>query len=75
MEEITNFIANYFDDRVDVKAWDLPRNMIRIEQDKSDANILEIFSRNIRCAPNKGTVQFLDHLDHRVAHVYQIVGL
>jgi len=67
MEEITNFIANYFDDSVDDKARDLPRNVIRIEQDKSDVNLLEIFYCNIGHAPNECTVQLLDH---RVAYAY-----
>ena len=44
--------------------------MIRIEQDKADAAIPLIFSRNVRYAPNKGSIQFLNHRDHRVAHAY-----
>jgi len=40
MEEITNFI-------VDVKARDLSRNVIRIEQDKFNVNLPGIFSWNI----------------------------
>jgi len=31
MEEIRNFITNYFDDSVDVKARDLPRNVVNIQ--------------------------------------------
>ena len=70
MEEITNFIATYFDDSVDVREWDLPRNVMSIDQDKSNANLLDIFSRNIGYALNEGSVQFLEHLDHRLAHAY-----
>jgi len=40
VEEITNFIANYFDDSVNVKTRDLPRNVINIDRDKSDAIFL-----------------------------------
>ena len=58
MEEITNFVTNYFDDEVDTKTRDLPRNMIRVYQAKADAGY----------APNEGTVRFLDNRDHRVAH-------
>ena len=43
MEEITNFIAQYFDDNVDVRAKDLPRNVIRIEQNEVDAALPPIF--------------------------------
>ena len=70
IEEITNFIANYFDDSLDVKAKDLLRNVMDIDQDKSDANLPEIFSRNVRYAPNEGSVRFLNHLDHRLVHAY-----
>ena len=70
MEEITNFIANYMDDSVDVRAGDLPRNVMNIDKDKSDANLPDIFSRNVGYAPNEGMVRFLDHLDHRLAHAY-----
>jgi len=58
MEEITNFIANYFDDKVDTKASDLPWNVIRVEQGKVDACLPLIFSQNVRYAPNEGTVSF-----------------
>jgi len=70
MEEITNFITNYFDDSIDVRAQDLPRNVMNIEKDKSDANLPDIFSRNVGYAPNEGSVLFLDHLDHRLAYAY-----
>jgi len=70
MEEITNFIANYFDDGVDVRAWDLPRNVMNIDQDKSDVKLPDIFSRNVGYAPNEGSVRFLDHLNHRLADAY-----
>jgi len=70
MEEITNFITNYFDDSVDVRAQDLPRNVMNIEKDKFDANLLYIFSCNIGYALNEGSVGFLDDLDHRLAHAY-----
>ena len=70
MKEITNFIVNFFDDSVDVKARDLPRNMMKIDQDKSDANLPNIFSRNVGYASNEGSVQFLNHLDHRLEHAY-----
>jgi len=53
MEEMMNSSANYFDDSVDFKARDLPRNVTRIERDKFDANVPEIFSRNVRYAPNE----------------------
>jgi len=52
MEEITNFIARYLDDSMDVKARDFPRNVFRIEQDKFDANLPEIFPSNVGHAPN-----------------------
>ena len=74
MEEITNFIANYFDDSVDVKARDLPRNVMNIDQDKSDANLLDILSRNVGYTPNDGSVRFLNHLDHRLAHAYVLLN-
>jgi len=70
MEEITNFIAHYFDDSVDVRAKDLPRNVIRIEQNQADAALPPIFSRNVGYAPNDGSVRFLDHRDHCLAHAY-----
>jgi len=70
MEEITNFITNYFDDSVDVRAQDLPRNVMNIDKDKFDANLPDIFSRNVGYAPNKGSGGFLDDLDHRLAHAY-----
>lgn len=70
MEEITNFVANYLDDGVDVKSRDLPRNVYRVEQDKADTSLPDIFSRNIGYAPNEGVVRFLDHLDHQLAHAY-----
>ena len=70
MEEITNFIANYFDDSIDVKARDLSRNAMNIDQDKSDAEFSDIFSHNVGYAPNEGSVRFLDHLDRRLSHVY-----
>jgi len=47
MEEITNFIANYFDDSVDVKAKDLPRNVMNVDHDKTDADLPDIFFRNV----------------------------
>ena len=74
MEEITNFIAQYFDDSVDVRAKDLPRNVIRIEQNEADAALPLIFSRNVGYAPNEGSVQFLDHRDHCVAHAYVLLN-
>jgi len=61
MEEITNFIANSFDDSVDTKVRDLPQNVIGIKQDKLDAIPPKIFSCNVIYAPNKGSVWFLDH--------------
>ena len=67
IEEITNFIAHYFDDSVDIKARDMSRNVIRVEQHQADANLPQIFSRNVGYAPNEGSVQFMDH---RVAHAY-----
>ena len=67
---MVNFIVNYFDDSVDVGAWDLPRNVINIDQDKSDASLPDIFSRNIGYAPNEGNVRFLDHLDYWLVHAY-----
>ena len=70
MEEITNFIVNYFDDSVDVRARDLPRNVRNINKDKSFVELPDIFSRNVGYAPNEGNVRFLDHLDHRLAHTY-----
>jgi len=70
MEEITNFITNYFDDSVDVRAQDLPRNVMNIGKDKIDATLPDIFSRNVGYAPNEGTVHFMEHLDHRLAHAY-----
>ena len=70
MEEIANFITNYFDNSVDLNARDFPRNVMNIHQDKSDANLSNIFSRNIGYAPDEGNVRFLDHLDHRLAHAY-----
>jgi hypothetical protein len=70
MEEITNFITNYFDDQVDTKARDLPRNVFRVDQDKTTACLPPIFSQNVGYAPNEGSVRFLDHRDHRVAHAY-----
>jgi len=70
MEEVTNFITNYFDDSVDVRAQDLPRMVMNIEKDKFDANLPDIFSRNVGYAPNEGSVRFLDHTDHRLAHAY-----
>ena len=74
MEEITNFIGNYFDDSVDIKAQELPRNVMNIDQDKSDANLLEIFSCNVGYFPNEGSVRFIDHLDHRLAHAYVLLN-
>jgi len=56
MEEITNFIANSFDDSVDTKVRDLPQNVIGIKQDKLDAIPPKIFSCNVIYAPNKGSV-------------------
>jgi len=70
MEEIMNFITNYFDDSVDVRAQDLLRNVMNIDKDKSDANLLDIFSHNVGHIANEGNVRFLDHLDHRLAHAY-----
>jgi len=74
MEEITNFIAHYFDDSVDIKARDMPRNVIRVEQHQADANLPQIFSRNVGYAPNEGSVRFMDHRDHRVAHAYVLAN-
>ena len=59
-----NFIANYFDDSDDVKAQNLPRNVMNIKQDKYDANLPDIFSSNIGYTLNEGNVRFLDHLDY-----------
>ena len=70
MEEITTFIANYFDDKVDTKARDLPQNVVRVDQDNFDVALPPIFSRNVEYAPNEGTMPFLDHRDHCVAHSY-----
>jgi len=70
MEEITNFVVTYFDDKVDTKATDLPRNLIRVDQAEADASLPSIFSQNIGYAPSEGTVRFLEHRDHRVAHAY-----
>jgi len=70
IEEITTFIANYFDDKVDTKARDLPRNVVRVDGDNSDLALPPIFSRNVGYAPNEGTMRFLDHRDHRIAHSY-----
>ena len=67
MEEITNFVANYFDDKVDTKARDLSRNLFRVDQAEADASLPSIFSQNVGYAPSEGTVRFLDH---RVAHAY-----
>ena len=47
IEEITNFIRNYFDDSIDIKARDLPWNVIRIEQDKFNTAFPIIFSHNV----------------------------
>ena len=70
IEEITTFIANYFDDKVDTKARDLPRNVVRVDLDNSDLALPPIFSRNVGYAPNEGTMHFLDDRDHRIAHSY-----
>ena len=70
MEEITNFVANYFDDKVDTKATDLPRNLRRVDQAEADVSLPSIFSQNVGYAPSEGTVRFLDHRDHRVVHAY-----
>ena len=70
MEETTTFIANYFDDQVDIKARNLPRNVRRVDQDNSNVGLFPIFSGNVGYAPNEGTVRFLDHRDHLVAHLY-----
>jgi len=72
MEEIINFIAHYFDDSADIKAGDLPRNVIRIEQDEVDAYLPAMFSRNVGYAPNEGSIWFMDHRGHRVAHVHML---
>ena len=47
MEEITTFIANYFDDKVDTKARDLPRNVMRVERDKANVGLHPIFYQNV----------------------------
>jgi len=43
---------------------------MNIDQDKSDAKLPGIFSRDVRYAPNEGSVRFLNHLDHWLAHAY-----
>jgi len=47
MEEIKNFIANYFDDEIDTKARDLPRNVMRVERDKANVGLHPIFYQNV----------------------------
>ena len=41
--------------------------MIRVKQHQADANLPQIFSRNVGYAPNEGSIRFMDH---RVAHAY-----
>ena len=69
MKDITNFIANYFDDKVDTKVRYVPQNVI-VEQDKANVGLPPIFSHNVRYTSNEGTMWSLDHWDHRVAHSY-----
>lgn len=68
-EEISNFLAHYFGENVDIKARDVGRN-VRVGVNGSNSNIPAIFSENVGFATSKGKSKYLDDQDYRLAHQY-----
>ena len=68
-EEISNFLAHYFDENVDVKARDVGQN-VRVGVDGSNSNIPAIFSENVVYSTSKGNSKYMNDQDYRLAHQY-----
>ena len=68
-EEISNFLAHYFGEDVDLKARDIGRN-VTVAVDGSNSNIPAIFSENVGYTTSKGNSKYLNDEDYRLAHQY-----
>ena len=65
-EAISNFLADYFGEDVDIKARVVWRNVI-VGVDVSNSNIPAIFFENVGYATPKGNSKYLDDQDYRLA--------
>ena len=68
-EEISNFLAHYFGENVDIKARDVGQN-VTVGVDGGNSNIPAFFSENVGYATSKGNSKYLDDQDYHLAHQY-----